>query len=90
MKALGLCIVTVSTVLIASSTWADSLYHCPDGSFTNKPERQCPLYEPKGILHVQPKPNSELAGGSTTTDAERPFAEVKLFDESAKKSPAVR
>jgi hypothetical protein len=90
MKALRFCVVMVSTVLMASSTWADSLYRCADGTFTNKAERQCPLYEPKGIVQVQSKLNDEQAGGSTTSEAERPFAEAKLFDESAKKRSAGR
>jgi hypothetical protein len=75
MKALGLCVVMVSTVLTVSSAWADSLYRCEDGTFTNKVERQCPLYEPKEIGRVQSKPNGE----------QQPYASVTLFQEQSKK-----
>jgi hypothetical protein len=48
----------------------DGLYRCSDGTFTNQVERQCPPYEPMGIVPVQ--------GGAGET-AKPPFAELTLF-----------
>src|SRR5689334_5194537 len=53
MKRFGCCVVMVSIVLVSSSAWADSLYRCADGTFTNKAERQCPPYQSKWIVRVQ-------------------------------------
>lgn len=77
MRTLNVCVVMIATVLIASSTWAEALYRCPDGTFTNKLERQCPPYEPKGIVHVQGRTAAQ-------GDEEKPpVAEVKLLNEPA-------
>ena len=54
-----------------------SLYRCPDGTFTNRVERQCHPYEAKGIVRVQ---------GETPEASKQPFAEVKLFNEPAKRT----
>ena len=78
MRTLGFCVVMVSTVLIAPSTWAEGLYRCPDGTFTNKVERQCPPYEPKGLVHVQGRTAAQADEGKPA------FAEVKLFNEPAR------
>lgn len=48
-----------------------------DGTFTNRLERQCQPYEAKGIVRVQ---------GETAEASRQPFAEVKLFDEPAKRT----
>jgi hypothetical protein len=76
MKRSVLYGMTALTVLIASSTWAESVYRCSDGSFTNKAERQCHPYEPKEIGRVQSEADSE----------HQPFASVTLFDERSKKA----
>jgi hypothetical protein len=84
MRTLGFCVVMVSTVLIAPSTWAESLYRCPDGTFTNKVEGQCPPYEPKGVVHVQ---------GGTAAQADEgkpPFAEVKAYQRQANNTASGR
>ena len=56
---------------VQSASAGDALYHCPDGTFTNRVERQCPPYESKGIVRVQ---------GDTAEVSKPPFAEIKLFD----------
>jgi hypothetical protein len=75
MKTFVLNGMAAWAVLIASSAWAESVYRCPDGTFTNKAERQCPAYEPKEVGRVQSKPNGE----------QQPVASVTLFDEQSKK-----
>ncbi len=85
MKALVCCGIMLSTVLLCSATNAESLYRCSDGSFTNKAERQCPLYEPKGIVQVQPKPNGEQPSEVKASEVKPPFASVTLFKEPTKK-----
>jgi hypothetical protein len=84
MKALGFCVVMVATVM-ASSTWADSLYRCQDGTFTNKAERQCPPYEPKGIVRVQPRPNGEHAKEVREGSRNESVAIIGVFDEPTKR-----
>jgi hypothetical protein len=90
MKTLGFCVLMVSSVLLTSSTWADSLYRCPDGTFTNKAERQCPPYESKGMLWTQSTVNGQQTSEVRTDDSKRSFAEVTLYDESGKKSSVRR
>lgn len=84
MKRFVFCGMTVLTVLIGLSAWADSVYRCPDGTFTNKAERQCPPYEPKGIVRIQTRaierPHESMKGDANTT----PSAAVKLFKDSVK------
>ena len=75
MKRFAFYGMTALTVLMVSSTWADSLYRCSDGTFTNKAERQCPAYEPKEIGRVQSKPDGE----------QQSSASVTVFDEQSKK-----
>jgi hypothetical protein len=75
MKTFVLYGMAAWAALIASSAWAESVYRCPDGTFTNKAERQCPAYEPKEVGRVQSKPNGE----------QQPVASVTLFDEQPKK-----
>ena len=57
---------------VQSASAGDALYHCPDGTFTNRVERQCPPYESKGIVRAQ---------GETAEASKPPFAEVKLFQD---------
>jgi hypothetical protein len=45
------------------------------GRFTNQVERQCALYEAKGIVRVQ---------GETPEASRQPFADVKVFQEQVK------
>lgn len=75
MKTFVLYGMVLSTVLIVPSSWAESIYRCPDGTFTNKAERQCPAYEAKAIGRIQARPNSE----------QQPLASVTVLDEQAKK-----
>jgi hypothetical protein len=84
MKRFAFCVLMVSIVLVTSSAWADALYRCSDGTFTNKIERQCPPYEPKGVVHVQ---------GGTAAQADEgkpPFAEVKAYQRPANNTASGR
>ena len=69
-SAVVLAFIGFAVVQMASAS--DALYHCPDGTFTNRVERQCPPYESKGIVRVQ---------GETAEASKPPFAEVKLFQD---------
>jgi hypothetical protein len=41
--------------VVAPSVWAeDRMFLCEDGTYTNRPERLCPPYEPKGTVMVAP------------------------------------
>jgi hypothetical protein len=73
LAVVGGLVLALALVQIASA--GDELYRCPDGTFTNKAERQCPAYERKEIGRVQSKPNG----------VQQPFASVTLFDEQSKK-----
>ena len=69
---ISLCTLTFALGLLAStSSWADSLYRCADGTFTNKAARQCAPYESKGIVRVQ--------GSADISKA--PVADMKISDE---------
>ena len=75
-------VLLASSILpLAQLAWAnDDLYHCADGTFTNRVELHCPPYESKGSVMVQ----RESAGDSAsiqTGKTKQPFAEVKLFHE---------
>lgn len=72
------CILALSIGGVHATAWADTLYRCADGSYTNKAERQCRAYESKGIVRVQ---------GSGET-SKSPVADVKLSDErTSSKAP---
>ena len=57
-------------VLVQIASAGDELYRCSDGTFTNRVERQCALYEAKGRVIVQ----------GAGDPAKKPFAEVKLSE----------
>jgi hypothetical protein len=76
--------VILLSVLIAPSTWAESVYRCPDGTFTNKADLQCPAYESKEIGRVQLKSNGEQPTRVSEVQ-KQPFASVTVFDEASKK-----
>lgn len=65
------CTLALSIGGVHSTAWADSLYRCADGTFTNKADRQCRAYESKGIVRVQGSGES----------AKSPVADLKLSDE---------
>jgi hypothetical protein len=66
----GLVWRSVLLSLAQMALGSDALYRCADGTFTNKPERQCAPYEAKGIVRVQ---------GETAEATKQLFAEVKMF-----------
>jgi hypothetical protein len=69
-------VVGLAMLGLVQTAWAsDALYRCADGTFTNRAERQCAPYEAKGIVRVQ---------GETTEASRQPFAEVKVFQGSAR------
>jgi hypothetical protein len=49
----GVCTLVLALSSVTSLSWADSLYRCADGTFTNKAARQCAPNESKGIVRVQ-------------------------------------
>ena len=51
LRSLAFGLLILSLPQIATS--ADQVYRCADGTFTNRVERPCPLYESKGIVRVQ-------------------------------------
>jgi hypothetical protein len=76
MKAVRFIVLPFAMLTLGQMSWAtDALYRCTDGTFTNRVERQCPPYDPKGIVRVQ---------GASAEASKQPFAEVKLSDEPAK------
>lgn len=75
--ALGCVVVSLAQMVSAS----DALYRCPDGTFTNRVERQCPPYEAKGIVRVQ---------GESAEATKQPFAEVKMFQGRARDTGKAR
>lgn len=82
IRGLVLGCVLLSLAQMASAS--DELYRCSDGTFTNRPERQCRHYESKGIVRVQAG-TAEVLTSTVKTDAgKEPFAEVKVHDELGK------
>jgi hypothetical protein len=75
MKVLHGVVGLVMLGLVQTAWASDTLYRCSDGTFTNRVERQCALYEAKGIVRVQ---------GETAEASKQPFAEVKVFQEPAR------
>jgi hypothetical protein len=67
-----LCALGISLNVVASLALADSLYRCPDGTYTNRLKRNCAPYESKAIGRIH--------GESIRTDEGKPsVAEIKLY-----------
>jgi hypothetical protein len=83
MKVLRFFVLVLLMSTLGHVTWAtDDLYRCADGTFTNRPERQCEPYESTGIVRVQ-APTAEAAKSTEKDDDNKPpLAEVKRFPES--------
>ena len=53
MIALMMLVFLTVTAPIASA--AEQLFRCDDGTVTNRPERLCTLYEPRGAVMIAPE-----------------------------------
>ena len=69
----GVCTLVLALSSFTSLSWADSLFRCADGTYTNtnKAARQCAPYESKGIVRVQGRADLSKA----------PIADMKISDE---------
>jgi hypothetical protein len=72
-RILGLAVgvwLSIAVPGLASTTGADRLYQCQDGTFTNRPERLCTPYESTGVVMTMPK-------GHTLKSARALFGETE-------------
>jgi hypothetical protein len=56
-----------------SVAWADSIYRCSDGTFTNRVDRNCAPFDSKVIGRIQAATSDRIEEGK------RSVAEVKLY-----------
>jgi hypothetical protein len=63
-SVLPVLFVVLTSMLLSQGHADDGMYKCEDGTFTYRPDRLCPVYDPQGTVMIRPEgvPRGSMRG----------------------------